>query len=444
MNQDKKRKKIKAYLDSPHLAVYDELNIISDELELVNDAFRDVKLRDLQQLKGEKGDQGDTGPRGLQGEQGPIGPKGDKGEPGQPFVGSEGKPGRDGKDGVTPKIADIARGLETLVGEARLDGKAIKGVLSAKEMVQEMRKLPVNERLELTSLRNWNQPAKGPLDQRWHGAGTGGGSTGYTGYTGPAGAAGATGPTGYTGPDGAAGATGPTGYTGPQGATGPTGYTGYTGFTGYTGPAGGSNFLAALMVANFEDVARYATNVGGTGSVTLGQQGAALNTGATANSTAAIRWSIGGGSNGIVLLRSPVIGWKVSLGLSGSDFTAFFTSAGATTTGDHAGFKIVRVASGDINLYASQADGVTETSSLLTTISDGDEFELIMRPNGTGSLTSIDYYWRIGGGALSGPTNLTTNLPGSTNDGSFVSYITNDAVASASEVEVFSTSYYRP
>ncbi len=92
-------------------------------------------------------------------------------------------------------------------------------------------------------------------DQRWHGAGSGGGSgtgttgaTGATGTTGPTGAAGtnatltgATGPTGSigpTGPTGNASLTGPTGPIGVTGPTGPTGTTGHTGTTGVTGPTG--------------------------------------------------------------------------------------------------------------------------------------------------------------------------------------------------------------
>jgi len=47
----------------------------------------------------------------------------------------------------------------------------------------------------------------------------------------------------------------------------------------------------------------------------------------------------------------------------------------------------------------------------------GSEFiDLIIKINGT---TSIDYFWRINGGTMNGPTTLTTTLPNAFEEASF-------------------------
>jgi len=86
-------------------------------------------------------------------------------------------------------------------------------------------------------------------------------------------------------------------------------------------------------------------------------------------------------------------------------------TSGHTYTVGHTGFKTIK-SGGVVTLYATQADGTTETaSSALTTLVNGDYLELSLKINGT---SSVDYYWRKNGGALSSATNLTTNMPSGT------------------------------
>lgn len=80
---------------------------------------------------------------------------------------------KNGKDATMQTAQQIADKLNTLVGA--LDVHVIKGDRpnSVKNLVAEMKRLPVEERLDISDIRNWNQPARGKLDQRWHGSGSG-------------------------------------------------------------------------------------------------------------------------------------------------------------------------------------------------------------------------------------------------------------------------------
>lgn len=77
-------------------------------------------------------------------------------------------------------------------------------------------------------------------------------------------------------------------------------------------------------------------------------------------------------------------------------------------TDSHIGFKVIKTG-GTCNIYATQANGTTETASAsLGTFADDDYFDFIFKVNGT---TDVDYYVRKNGGTLSTATTLSSTMP---------------------------------
>ena len=112
---------------------------------------------------------------------------------------------------------------------------------------------------------------------------------------------------------------------------------------------------------------------------------------------------------------------------------------GHTFTTNHIGFKILKAA-GVVSLYGTQADGVTENAtSALTTFAENDTFDLVFKVNGT---SSVDYFYRKNGGALSAATNLTTNLP-TANTQTLQLSSSNVSTATAFNIAFFSMRYTR-
>lgn len=115
-------------------------------------------------------------------------------------------------------------------------------------------------------------------------------------------------------------------------------------------------------------------------------------------------------------------------------------TTGHTFTVGHTGFKIVR-SGGVNNLYATQAEGTTENvSAVLTTIADGDDLDLMLRVNST---TSVDYWWRKNGGAVSAATNLTANMPAGTSQQAQFSVSCNNTDDQAIDVTISNATYTR-
>lgn len=169
-------------------------NIIDSVNNLIPSIKKDASAREfidnlIVSIKGDKGDDGKQGERGEKGEQGLDGQRGLSGIKGKDGIdgkdgvmGERGADGNDGKDGSPDTPEQISSKLNTL--KEVLDYKILKNipVQSVKEIVQAMKKLPVTDRLEVQDIRNWNQPAKGKLDQRWHGGGVGFGTASMTQY----------------------------------------------------------------------------------------------------------------------------------------------------------------------------------------------------------------------------------------------------------------------
>lgn len=172
--------------------------------------------------------------------------------------------------------------------------------------------------------------------------------------------------------------------------------------------------LATVKIAtDFATSARFGTAITGAGTNSYGV-GLDMNTGAGAGSIdSRERITEQGGA----ILGSPTLTISsISFQQVGTTVNYFFglsngvtvASTGITYTDKHIGFKLT--ASGTtLSLFATQADGTTENASAaLVTFVATDEIDLIIHVNGT---SSVDYYYRKNGGALSSATNLTSNMP---------------------------------
>lgn len=192
------------------------------------------------------------------------------------------------------------------------------------------------------------------------------------------------------------------------------------------------------------------TNTGG-GAATFGSGGMILDTSATGtSSTVAQPRVINATNNGGVFVAFPgIFGCSFFVdGLLGTDLQTFhglglitITGSGVTYTSNHIGFKVTRVASGTTSVYATQANGTTETaSSALTTIVVDDNLELALRVN---NASSAEYWWRKNGGSWSSATELTTNIPTSATIQSVSFGISNAAVATRTFLSHPSAYYIR-
>lgn len=178
-------------------------------------------------------------------------------------------------------------------------------------------------------------------------------------------------------------------------------------------PAGGST-PTMRMSSMFETAARFSVAKGGTGVEVWGGSGLDIDTDTTADSY--VRITTQPQSNSTVFTGSPTFSCTgyMRTTVASNAGSSFFglgritvAGSGHTYTEDHIGFKIIKTG-GVMSLYATQADGTTENASAaLTTLADSDQFDLIFKINGT---SSVDYYWRKNGGALSSATNLTSNI----------------------------------
>lgn len=203
--------------------------------------------------------------------------------------------------------------------------------------------------------------------------------------------------------------------------------------------------LAKAQVSTaFETSARF-TSIASGGTNTFDTRGLYMDTTVTSGRVCGVRMAVlGAGAN--AFLGSPIYSCFIQpsvLDTTGNTYFGIgavaFSGTGHIYTDDHAGFKIL-IAAGVASLYATQGDGTTETaSSALTTLSAGDVVEVIMKMNGT---SSIDYYYRKNGGAISSATNLTTNIPNTASNVLQVS-TSNSNASSRQEFIVTGMSYTR-
>lgn len=171
----------------------------------------------------------------------------------------------------------------------------------------------------------------------------------------------------------------------------------------------------------FETAARFTATTSGAGeAATFGVNGAAIVLGAGATRFLSLDWQLATATTGLLYKGNPVFGGAVQMvsvnagvgppqmcwGL-GAITTA--GAAGITFTSKHIGFKVIDV-SGTPKLHATVADGTTETATVLATVANSDVIEWYVI---TVSDTSADFYYRMNGGVMNGPTTITTNIPAS-------------------------------
>lgn len=182
----------------------------------------------------------------------------------------------------------------------------------------------------------------------------------------------------------------------------------------YSVPPSGSSVPTVKVYTDVATTGRFIKTTGGSAAITFGGGvGTTIDTGASSGSYAVLRLAVPFSKAEI---SGTIVSFQITLQNSpaGTTWTSFFGAglptvdgANITFTDSHIGFKLVAVAS-VYSLYATQANGTTETaSSALTTLASGDNIEVIWKSNGT----SVDYYWRKNGGSMSSATNLSTNLP---------------------------------
>lgn len=220
--------------------------------------------------------------------------------------------------------------------------------------------------------------------------------------------------------------------------------------TGLTATGASSNIPLAtppriIISTVFEDAARFVTAVNGGGVVSIGAT-TTLDTSATGTSAARLTWIAD--QAGKIFTSVPVeSGAQIQISPVGTDLQAFFgfgsitvDGSGITFTSSHVGFKFIRAASGATSLYATQADGTTETaSSALATMVDGDIFDLSFQ---IVSSSEVKYWWKKNGGSWSSATTLTTNVP-STGNGNVRFAISNAGVATQSTLITLGTFFTR-
>ena len=207
-------------------------------------------------------------------------------------------------------------------------------------------------------------------------------------------------------------------------------------FTGATSGAADSN----------ENIEK---NVTAAATATFSNSGASLDTSATITNGVLLEVPLSTSTNFAGYAGSPSFTTALRFGGSvGTDLNirvgisdGVLTGGAITYTRNNIGFKIIRASSGTSDLYATQANGTTETASAsLTTLAANDFLDLILQVNST---TSVDYYWRKNGGALSSATNLTTNMPTITTDDELSWQISNVGVATSTTMNIASATYSR-
>ena len=215
----------------------------------------------------------------------------------------------------------------------------------------------------------------------------------------------------------------------------------------YAAPSGGAAANRAVYATDFSASGRHGSVVVAAGATTFGIAGLALTTGATITGSARIRTALDDAQGtGALHAGSPVFSCTIILNSAvtvvGDAIFCFdqvtIDGSSITFTNNHIGFKLVGNGTTTL-LHATQANGTENASSSLITMANGDVVDLIAVVNTT---TSVDYYTRKNGGALSSATNLTSNLP--TGGASYLFYgITNKDTAAAKTVIVSSASYIR-
>ncbi len=204
----------------------------------------------------------------------------------------------------------------------------------------------------------------------------------------------------------------------------------------------GTSAIKSRFASSFETAARFIGAASGGGTVTFSNEGADINSSATASSGYKLQYSTPGSATIKLYDGSPVFSCIVSIINVGASMQTYLglgwiatAGSGHTFTNAHIGFKTIANA-----LHVTQGDDTTENaSSSLSTLSADDRLDLVVVVNST---TSADYYFRKNGTALSSATNLTTNRP--TGNANGMQFSTDNIdIAGLARMKVGSMSYER-
>jgi len=230
-------------------------------------------------------------------------------------------------------------------------------------------------------------------------------------------------------------------YSGPTGApnfyVSPTGYASAIGFSS----------LNMKTYTCFETSTRFTPTLAGNGVNIYATSGLTQETSATVTSSAAITWRVsqevfGGSPTFSVAL------YMANLNSGSGGGGGFYglgnptiTGAGITFTSlSFCGFYFQKSGS-TITVYAVQnSSTLSYSSTTLTTVVTGDSFDGIIKMNGS---TSVDYYYRKNGGAVSTKTTISTLVPTSFATGVTTFGVTNVGSAVDFQITVLSSSYER-
>lgn len=186
----------------------------------------------------------------------------------------------------------------------------------------------------------------------------------------------------------------------------------------------GISSLNMKAYTNFESSGRFLL----TGDVasTFGNNGMVVAPGAVATHFARVLWWI---TNNVFNNKPTFTCSVVALSVGSGDGVGFvglglptITGSGMTETGkNYCGFEFKKT-TGILTVIAVQCDGggTVTFSSTLQTLVIGDALELFIKINAS----SIDYYTRLNGGALSAVTTLSATLP--TGAETYISFVTSN------------------
>lgn len=171
---------------------------------------------------------------------------------------------------------------------------------------------------------------------------------------------------------------------------------------------------------SFEGSSRFTTVLVNGGTVNFADNGAAVASSATQQSSAKLSWALTGSASLNIFDSDPVFSIMVyayALDAANGSGSAFFGFGNVTVNGDGhtfdencAGFYITK-SSGIVSLYAIQSNTTSSTQSpVLTTIASDDVLDLIIKVK---SDNRFIYYWRKNAGTLSASTEIKSSLPAS-------------------------------
>ncbi len=153
MDIKEKAKKLFTFAQNKELALFNELQILNENIDGVKQAVENIKIPEvqipeipslnlenvelIQGLKGDKGEKGDQGIQGIQGKQGLKGDKGEKGDQGQKGEsgasssvpgpqGTKGDAGKDGSPDTGEQIVQKINDLPTDDDDKKIDAFHIK------------------------------------------------------------------------------------------------------------------------------------------------------------------------------------------------------------------------------------------------------------------------------------------------------------------------------